>query len=72
MLLHELNALTKMMHNPKHPVVAIVGGSKVSTKLSLLDKLVQQVDYLIIGGGIANTFIAAEGYTVANHCMNQT
>jgi phosphoglycerate kinase len=52
------------MEKPKHPVVAIVGGSKVSTKLSLLDALSQKVDTLIVGGGIANTFIAAEGYTV--------
>lgn len=64
LLVNELEALQKIMHNPKHPVVAIVGGSKVSTKLSLLDALVKKVDHLIIGGGIANTFIAAEGYTV--------
>lgn len=60
----EVEALAKIMHNPKKPVVAIVGGSKVSTKLSLLDSLSQKVDCLIVGGGIANTFIAAEGYTV--------
>lgn len=64
LLLGELDALTKVMQKPKHPIVAVVGGSKVSTKLSLLDALVQIVDYLIIGGGIANTFIAANGYTV--------
>ncbi len=64
LLLSELNALHNIMHKPKHPVVAIVGGSKVSTKLGLLDSLSQKVDTLIIGGGIANTFIAAEGYTV--------
>jgi len=64
LLVNELEALTKIMHNPKRPVVAIVGGSKVSTKLSLLDSLSQKVDALIVGGGIANTFIAAEGYTV--------
>lgn len=64
LLSQELEALSKVMHNPKHPVVAIVGGSKVSTKLALLDSLSQKVDTLIIGGGIANTFIAAEGYTV--------
>jgi len=64
LLLSELDALTKIMGNPKRPVVAIVGGSKVSTKLSLLDALSKKVDTLIIGGGIANTFIAAEGYTV--------
>lgn len=64
LLLSELAALSKIMDTPKKPVVAIVGGSKVSTKLSLLDALSQKVDTLIIGGGIANTFIAAEGYTV--------
>lgn len=64
LLVSELEALQKIMQNPKRPVVAIVGGSKVSTKLSLLEALAQKVDYLIVGGGIANTFIAAEGYTV--------
>jgi len=64
LLLSELDALNKIMEKPAHPVVAIVGGSKVSTKLALLDSLVKKVDCLIIGGGIANTFIAAEGYTV--------
>lgn len=64
LLVNELEALQKIMKNPKHPVVAIVGGSKVSTKLSLLDALAKKVDCLIVGGGIANTFIAAEGYTV--------
>ena len=64
LLLSELNALQKILNNAVHPIVAVVGGSKVSTKLSLLDALVQKVDYLIVGGGIANTFLAAEGYTV--------
>lgn len=64
LLLSELDALSKVLDNPTHPVVAIVGGSKVSTKLALLDSLVQKVDCLIIGGGIANTFLASEGYTV--------
>lgn len=64
LLVEELEALTSIMENPKHPVVAIVGGSKVSTKLKLLESLVKKVDCLIVGGGIANTFIAAEGCTV--------
>lgn len=64
LLLSELNALTKIMEKPAHPLIAIVGGSKVSTKLALLNSLVKKTDCLIIGGGIANTFIAAEGYTV--------
>lgn len=64
LLLSELEALDKILEKPAHPVVAIIGGSKVSTKLALLDSLVKKVDHLIIGGGIANTFLAAEGYTV--------
>ena len=64
LLISELEALNKIMEKPARPVVAIVGGSKVSTKLALLDSLVKKVDALLIGGGIANTFLAAEGYTV--------
>lgn len=64
LLISELDALSKVMEKPARPVVAIIGGSKVSTKLALLDSLVKKVDALIIGGGIANTFLAAEGYTV--------
>lgn len=65
LLAAELDALGKAMHNPKRPLVAIVGGSKVSTKLMVLDSLVRKVDQLIVGGGIANTFIAAAGHNVA-------
>jgi phosphoglycerate kinase len=61
LLLKELKALEKARHNPAKPVVAIVGGSKVSTKLSILSALSEQVDGLIVGGGIANTFLAASG-----------
>src|SRR5210317_2283998 len=57
----ELEALAKALDNPARPFVAIVGGSKVSTKLTVLDALAGIVDYLIVGGGIANTFIAASG-----------
>ncbi|MDA8561581.1 phosphoglycerate kinase [Gammaproteobacteria bacterium] len=64
LLAKELETLTKSMKNPEKPIVAIVGGSKVSTKLNLLDELSKKVDALIVGGGIANTFIAADGYTV--------
>ncbi len=64
LLLSELQALNSIIENPARPVVAIIGGSKVSTKLLLLDSLVKKIDALIIGGGIANTFLAAEGYTV--------
>lgn len=64
LLMSELAALNKILEKPARPVVAIIGGSKVSTKLALLDSLVKKVDALIIGGGIANTFLAAEGNTV--------
>ncbi|NOR79491.1 MAG: phosphoglycerate kinase [Methyloprofundus sp.] len=60
----ELEALGKSLNNPESPVVAIVGGSKVSTKLTVLKTLSEKVDQLIVGGGIANTFIAAAGYSV--------
>ncbi|OQK17945.1 phosphoglycerate kinase [Methyloprofundus sedimenti] len=60
----ELEALGKSLNNPASPVVAIVGGSKVSTKLTVLKTLSEKVDQLIVGGGIANTFIAAAGYSV--------
>ncbi|AOV95916.1 phosphoglycerate kinase [Edwardsiella hoshinae] len=60
----ELEALGKALSNPARPMVAIVGGSKVSTKLTVLDSLAKIADQLIVGGGIANTFIAAEGYNV--------
>jgi len=64
LLVNELDALGKALRSPKRPVVAIVGGSKVSTKLSVLENLVAKVDTLIVGGGIANTFIAAAGHPV--------
>lgn len=60
----ELEALGKALSNPDRPMVAIVGGSKVSTKLTVLDSLSKIADQLIVGGGIANTFIAAEGHNV--------
>jgi len=60
----ELDALGKSLNNPEKPVIAIVGGSKVSTKLTVLKTLSGKVDQLIVGGGIANTFIAAAGYSV--------
>jgi len=57
----ELDALTKSLSNPKRPLVAVVGGSKVSTKLTVLGELAKKVDALIVGGGIANTFLLAAG-----------
>lgn len=64
LLVGELEALGKALDNPKRPMVAIVGGSKVSTKLTVLDALSKVVDQLVVGGGIANTFIAAQGNSV--------
>ncbi|KTF68233.1 phosphoglycerate kinase [Sphingomonas sp. HT-1] len=60
----ELDALDKALGNPEHPVAAVVGGAKVSTKLDVLKHLVARVDHLIIGGGMANTFLAARGVDV--------
>ena len=64
LLVAELEALGKVMDNPARPMVAIVGGSKVSTKLPVLNSLLKVADQLIVGGGIANTFIAAQGHKV--------
>ena len=64
LLAAELEALGKALDNPARPMVALVGGSKVSTKLTVLESLSKIVDQLIVGGGIANTFIAAEGHNV--------
>ncbi|MEO7200425.1 MAG: phosphoglycerate kinase, partial [Dokdonella sp.] len=64
LLMAELDALAKALLQPARPLLAIVAGSKVSSKLSLLESLVDKVDQLIVGGGIANTFIAAAGHAV--------
>ncbi len=72
----ELEALQKALGNPERPVAAVVGGAKVSTKLDVLKHLVTKVDHLIIGGGMANTFLAARGVDVgrslAEHELGQT
>jgi phosphoglycerate kinase len=60
----EIEALEKALQKPAHPLIAIIGGSKVSTKLTVLENLLLKVDQLIVGGGIANTFLAAAGFTV--------
>ena len=66
-LLHaELTALARALTDARRPMLAVVGGSKVSTKLQVLDSLTQRCDSLIVGGGIANTFLAAAGYPVGN------
>lgn len=64
LLTAELDALSQALQNPQTPVVAIVGGSKVSTKLTILESLADKVDHLIVGGGIANTFLLAQGLPV--------
>ncbi len=72
----ELSALESALSTPKRPVVAVVGGAKVSTKLDLLENLVRKVDHLVIGGGMANTFLAAQGVSVGKslceHDLSET
>ncbi|MBX3702528.1 MAG: phosphoglycerate kinase [Steroidobacteraceae bacterium] len=64
LLTAELEALGRALHDPQRPLVAVVGGSKVSTKLAVLENLLEKVDALVVGGGIANTFLAAAGLPV--------
>jgi phosphoglycerate kinase len=64
LLTNELDALEEALGRPKRPVIAIVGGSKVSTKITVLENLLGKVDKLIVGGGIANTFLAAAGHPI--------
>jgi len=64
LLAGELDALRRALEDPRRPMLAIVGGSKVSTKLTVLERLLERTDELIVGGGIANTFIAATGHEV--------
>ena len=71
LLVAELEALGAAFENPKRPMVAIVGGSKVSTKLTVLKNLINKVDYLIVGGGIANTFLAANNHSVGNSLVEE-
>ena len=72
LLAAELDALGKALDNPARPLVAIVGGSKVSTKLTVLESLAGKVDQLIVGGGIANTFIAAQGHNVGKSLVEES
>ena len=60
-LIKDIEALTIALDNPKHPVAAVIGGAKISTKISVLQNLIVKMDHLIIGGGMANTFLAAKG-----------
>ncbi|WCR55849.1 phosphoglycerate kinase [Bartonella clarridgeiae] len=71
-LQRELQALKKGLDHPTHPVVAVVGGAKVSSKLFVLNHLVEKVDYLVIGGGMANSFLAAQGVSVGKSLCEET
>jgi phosphoglycerate kinase len=66
LLVKEMASIASIMHNPARPLLAIVGGSKVSSKLAVLKSLLTRVDSLIVGGGIANTFLAAQGFSVGD------
>jgi phosphoglycerate kinase len=66
LLMRELNALGDVMDNPEHPFIAIMGGAKISGKISVIENLLDKVDYILTGGGIANTFLKAQGYEVGN------
>lgn len=72
LLLKEFEALSYVFKNPKKPIAMVVGGAKISTKLSLLQHMVTQVDYLIPGGGIANTFLKAQGYAIGNSLYEES
>jgi len=72
LLAAEIDAITKALANPKRPLVAIVAGSKVSTKLSILQSLAKNVDQLIVGGGIANTFMLAAGLPIGKSLAEPT
>jgi phosphoglycerate kinase len=68
----ELEALTRVLEKPQHPVVAIVGGAKVSSKLAVLEHLIVKVDALVIGGGMANTFLKAQGFPIGKSLHEPT
>ncbi|MBI1327071.1 MAG: phosphoglycerate kinase [Alphaproteobacteria bacterium] len=71
LMMEELDALQKALETPKRPVMAIVGGSKISTKLDLLNNLVQKVDMLFLAGGMANTFLLAQGHEVGGSLVEK-
>ncbi len=70
LLMEEINALRAALDKPKRPTAAVVGGAKVSTKIPVLENLLAKVDKLIIGGGMANTFLHAQGVAVGARCAN--
>ncbi len=71
LLVRELDALDRALKNPQHPMLAIVGGAKVSSKLKVLESLAKKVDRLIVGGGIANTFLLAAGYNIGRSLVEK-
>lgn len=71
LLQRELEALGEVMENPEHPFVAILGGAKVSDKIGVIRNLLDKVDYLLVGGGIANTFLAAQGYEMGESLVEE-
>lgn len=68
----ELDAISNALEQPERPLMALVGGAKVSTKLALLSNLIEKVDKLVIGGGMANTFLAAQGYAIGRSLCEDT
>ncbi len=71
LMMQEMEALHKALESPAHPMLAVVGGSKVSSKLEVLDVLMDKVDQLIVGGGIANTFLAAAGFPIGKSLVEK-
>ena len=67
----EIRNLSALMENPRKPYAAIIGGAKVSDKIKVLDSLLERVDKMLIGGGMANTFLVAQGYTVGKSLLEQ-
>ncbi|HMS45879.1 MAG TPA: phosphoglycerate kinase, partial [Alphaproteobacteria bacterium] len=72
LLSEEINALEQILHNPKRPLIAIVGGAKISSKLLLLQNLLSKVDYLVVGGAMANTFLLGQGYKIGKSLVEPT
>jgi len=71
LLKKEITMLSKLLKNPKKPFVAIIGGKKITTKIKFIDKLASKADFLLLGGGLANTFVAAEGHGLGNSVMDE-
>jgi len=71
LLKKEITMLSMLMKNPKKPFVAIIGGKKITTKIKFIDKLETKADFLLLGGGLANTFVAAEGHGLGNSFMKK-